>query len=311
MKILVTGAAGFIGSNIALELEKQGHEVYALDNFYNSDFRNLIGLKGEIIYGDITDREIYTGLPVVDAVVHQAAITDTTIMDQAFMMRVNVEGTRLLLDYAKRIKARFVYASSAAQYGNGPVPMKESQKRMPENIYGFSKYAMDNLCMQYSSDINVIGLRYFNVYGPREQHKGGPASMVFHLALQMMDGKRPRVFRAGQHERDFVYVRDVVRANLLSLDYEGSGVFNIGSGRAESFNTLIGFINESLGTDYPPEYFENPYPFYQNKTEADISLAKKELGYTPRYPLKKGVEDYIAWLRNPPFRVEEKRAEHK
>ena len=283
-KYLVTGGAGFIGSNIAKTLEAEGHEVAVLDDFSkNGHFKNLIGFKGDVITCD------------------EAAITDTTVMDQKVMMEQNVEAFKNLLEFAAEndIK-KVVYASSAATYGNGPVPNVETQPTHPENVYGFSKVIMDNVARQFAEDNNdmkIIGLRYFNVYGPGEYHKGKMASMVYQLYNQMKAGQRPRVFKHGEQQRDFVYVKDIVKINMCALkNGKETGVFNAATGVPRDYNDIIACLNKELGTNLEPEYIDNPYPFFQLKTQADITKSKEKLGYEPDYTLEKGIADYVAIL---------------
>lgn len=299
-KYLVTGGAGFVGSNIAKTLEAQGHEVTVLDDFSkNGHFKNLIGFKGDVITCDLWERvphDMY-----FDAIFHEAAITDTTVMDQKAMMEQNVEAFKNLLDFAAEndIK-KIIYASSAATYGNGPVPNVETQPTHPENVYGFSKVIMDNVARQFAEDNNdmtIIGLRYFNVYGPGEYHKGKMASMVYQLYNQMKAGQRPRVFKHGEQQRDFVYVKDIVKINLCALtNGKETGVFNAATGVPRDYNAIIACLNKELGTNLEPEYIDNPYPFFQLKTQADITKSKEKLGYTPDYTLEQGIADYVAIL---------------
>jgi len=299
-KYLVTGGAGFIGSNIAKTLEAEGHEVTVLDDFSkNGHFKNLIGFKGDVITCDLWERvphDMY-----FDAIFHEAAITDTTVMDQKAMMEQNVEAFKNLLDFAadNDIK-KVIYASSAATYGNGPVPNVETQPTHPENVYGFSKVIMDNVARQFADDNNdmtIIGLRYFNVYGPGEYHKGKMASMVFQLYNQMKAGQRPRVFKYGEQQRDFVYVKDIVKINLCALkNGKETGVFNAATGIPRDYNAIISCLNKELGTSLEPDYIDNPYPFFQLKTQADITKSKEKLGYTPDYTLEQGIADYVSIL---------------
>jgi len=254
MKYLVTGGAGFIGSSLAFDLEAAGHTVAILDNFSSGSFKNLAGFKGYVRAGDICDKAAFAGLEGnFDAVFHQAAITDTTVLDQKLMMEVNVEGLRNALEFARERGAkRVVYASSAGVYGNGPCPMKENSVPAPENVYGFSKAIGDNVAREFAADnkgMTVVGLRYFNVYGAREAHKGKFASMIYQLYLQMKAGKNPRVFRAGEQTRDFVYIKDVVAANLTALKAKRCGVMNVGTGKQETFNRVIECLNKGLGTN--------------------------------------------------------------
>ncbi len=301
-KYLVTGGAGFIGSNIAKTLEAQGHDVTVLDDFTkNGHFKNLIGFKGDVITADLFEY-IPAGM-YFDAIFHEAAITDTTVMDQKAMMEQNVEAFKNLLNFAadNGIK-KVVYASSAATYGNGPVPNVETQPTHPENVYGFSKAIMDNVARQFvaeNHDMTVIGLRYFNVYGPGEYYKGKMASMIYQLYLQMKQGKRPRVFKMGEQQRDFVYVKDIVKINLCALNNgKESGVYNAATGIPRNFNEIIACLNKEMGTNLEPEYFENPYKeFFQVKTQADITKSTEKLGYTPDYTLESGIADYVKILK--------------
>ena len=299
-KYLVTGGAGFIGSNIAKTLEAQGHEVTVMDDFSkNGHFKNLIGFKGDVIAADcfkFMPRDMY-----FDAIFHEAAITDTTVMDQKAMMEQNVEAFKNVLAFAAENEVKkVIYASSAATYGNGPVPNVETQPTHPENVYGFSKVIMDNVARQFAEDNNdmtIIGLRYFNVYGPGEYFKGKMASMVFQLYNQMREGKRPRVFKFGEQQRDFVYVKDIVKINLCALNNgKETGVYNAATGIPRDYNAIIACLNKEMSLNLEPEYIDNPYPFFQLKTQADMTAAKEKLGYTPDYTLEAGIADYVKVL---------------
>jgi len=300
MKVLVTGGAGFIGSNLALELQSRCCEVVVLDDFSSGHFKNLVGFEGDIVAESILDVDL-NRFKDVDVIFHQAAITDTTVQDQKLMMQINTEGFRRFLDFAVENNIKFIYASSAATYGNAPAPQKEEYAGKPNNIYGFSKWICDCIAKKYMEkypDAHIVGLRYFNVFGPREQYKGKMASMIWQLAKQMIEGKSPKIFKWGEQKRDQVYVKDVVRANLLAMDAKESCIVNVGSGRAVTFNYIIEVLNKVLGFDYTPEYIDNPYKeFYQEHTEADLSKAKKYLGYKPEWEFERAVEDYIKWLK--------------
>ena len=306
MRILITGGAGFIGSNLALTLQEKlpFARIYVLDNFSSGHFRNLTGFKGEVITGDVRDRELWSFLRrrfAFDVIFHEAALTDTTVEDQRLMMETNADSLRYLLEAALDWNAKVIYASSAGVYGNTPPPMREDRGLEPENIYGFSKLMMDRIAQDYMErfpELKIVGLRYFNVYGPRESYKGRSASMIYQLALKILHGQKPKLFKWGEQKRDFVYVKDVVRANFLALERDVSGVFNIGTGRARSFNEIMEILNRELGTDYEPDYFDCPYDFYQEHTEADISRARDQLGYEPAYSLEEGIREYLSYLRS-------------
>jgi ADP-L-glycero-D-manno-heptose 6-epimerase len=300
MKALVTGGVGFTGSNLALALENMGWEVVALDDFSCGHFKNLLGFHGDVIAKSILNVDL-SCFDDFDVIFHQAAITDTTLMDQKRMTEVNVEGFRRLLTFAVKRQIPFIYASSAGTYGLSPAPQKEEEAGKPINIYGFSKWIGDCLAKRYMSKYKslIIGLRYFNVFGPREGHKCKMASMIWQLAQQMLSNKRPRIFKWGEQKRDQVYIKDVVRANLLALEAKESGIVNIGTGRTVSFNYIIKILNQVLGTDYMPDYFDNPYTeFYQEYTEADLTLAKKLIGYKPEWPFEEAVKDYMNWIKD-------------
>src|SRR5688572_27661670 len=283
--ILVTGGAGFIGSNLTLALQEKFREatIVVVDDFRSGDFRNLQGFRGEFVAADVSRMDWNHQFldRTFDAIFHEASITDTTVHDQFLQTHDNVEGFRRLLEFARPSQTRVVYASSAATYGIGSAgAMREDQPAAPANIYAFSKVQLDNLAREYARGHNawrIVGLRYFNVYGPSEAHKKAAASMIYQLYLQIKAGKRPRVFKHGEQQRDFVYVKDVVKLTIAALNAPRSGVYNCGSGVAFSFNEVIAELNRSLGTKLEPEYFENPYSFYQPHTEADLTAAKNDL----------------------------------
>jgi ADP-L-glycero-D-manno-heptose 6-epimerase len=232
---------------------------------------------------------------------HLASITDTTLQDQKIQTHDNVEGFRRLLEYLRPEKTPIVYATSAATYGIRAGVNRVGDPLAPANSYAFSKVQLENLArkvLEEEPSWKIGGLRYFNVYGPREGHKGVPASMAWHLAGQMLLGKRPRIFKSGEQKRDFVYVKDIVAFTIAAMKSGKSGVWNAGSGQPRSFNEMVEGLNEVLGTKLKPQYFECPYPFYQPHTEADMSATKRDLGIQPKYSLEQGLKDYFesGWL---------------
>ncbi len=299
----MTGGAGFIGSNLVLALQEKYPEarLTVIDDFRSGDFKNLRGYRGDVIAENLTafDWRERFGEEPFEAIFHLASITDTTNHDQFEQVHDNVESFRRLLAFARPRRTRVVYASSAATYGAANGVNSEAHKAAPANVYAFSKAIMDNLARRAAADDpewTIVGLRYFNVYGPREAHKGVPASMILHLSRQMKEGKRPRIFKHGEQKRDFVYVRDIVQGTLRAMTAKESGIYNLGSGQARTFNELIAILNDSLGTNFEPEYFDNPHAHYQNHTEADLTKVRQSLGYEPEFSLEKGVADYLRWL---------------
>lgn len=302
----VTGGAGFIGSNLTLALQEKFPDarLTVIDDFRSGDFKNLAGYRGDFVAADLAklDWAKQFGEEKFDAIFHLASITDTTNHDQLEQTRDNVESLRRILQFARPNKSRIIYASSASIYGAAKEASDENSAAAPANIYAFSKAIMDNIATREAKahpNWIIVGLRYFNVYGPREAHKAGPASMIYHLAQQIKAGKRPRIFKMGEQQRDFVYVKDIVAGTMAALNAKESGIYNLGSGHARSFNELVDLLNKSLGTKFAPEYFDNPHAHYQNFTQADLSRARQSLGYEPKFPLEDGVADYMKWLYPP------------
>lgn len=295
MKALVTGGAGFIGSHLALALEERGWETRVLDDFSYGTRDNLRAFRQDVIRADVRQASAFPIDWRPDVVFHQAGITDTTITDEELMRSVNVGGFSNVLDYAVRNSATVVYASSAAVYGSGATPMTESQDRMPLNSYAKTKCEIEDLAARYHQQygLTVVGLRYFNVYGPGEGHKRLAASMIHQLALQMIRGKSPRLFKWGEQERDQIFVNDVVRANLLAAACDKSGTYNVGTGHAIAFNHIAQTLARNLKIACDPDYFDNPYSFYQSRTQADTSLARLVLGFDCQYDFETGVAEYL------------------
>src|SRR6266436_2930892 len=301
--LVITGGAGFIGSNLTLVLQEKFPDarLTVIDDFRSGNFKNLAGYGGDFVAQNLArlDWREQFGDEKFDAIFHLASITDTTNHDQFEQVHDNVESFRRLLNFARPTKTRIIYASSASTYGAVTQASVESNGAAPANAYSFSKVIMDNIARRAAAESTgwiIIGLRYFNVYGPREAHKGVPASMVYHLAQQMKAGQRPRIFKHGDQKRDFVYVKDVVDGSILALEAKESGIYNLGSGQARSFNELIDVLNKCLGTKFQPDYIENPHAHYQNFTEADLERVRSALGYQPQFSLERGVADYVEWL---------------
>lgn len=301
--LIITGGAGFIGSNLTLALQEKFPDarLTVIDDFRSGDFKNLAGYRGDFVAQNLAtlDWQKQFGNEQVDAIFHLASITDTTLHDQFLQVHDNVESFRRILNFARSTRTRIIYASSASTYGPATAASVESNGAAPANIYAFSKVIMDNIAIRTAAELPdsiIIGLRYFNVYGPREAHKGVPASMVYHLAQQMKAGQRPRIFKHGEQKRDFVYVKDIVEGSILALEAKENGIYNLGCGQARSFNELVDILNKCLGTKLPPDYIDNPHAHYQNFTEADLEKVRSALGYQPQFPLEDGVRDYMKWL---------------
>ena len=303
--ILVTGAAGFIGSNLTLKLQELHPEarIVVVDDFRSGSFKNLQGFKGDFVSADVSRLDWQKQFKdlAFDAIFHEASITDTTEHGQFLQSHDNIEGFRKLLEFAEPHQTPIVYASSAATYGISSTAEvnREDQPPAPANVYAFTKVQLDNLgraAARKNPAWRIVGLRYFNVYGPREPHKKAAASMIFQLYTQMKAGKRPRVFRGGEHKRDFVYVKDVVTLTIRAASAPKAAIYNCGSGVAFSFNEMIAELNKNLGTNLEPDYIDNPSAVYQPHTDADMAKARTELGHVPAFPPVKGIADYVSIL---------------
>ena len=310
--ILITGGAGFIGSNLAFYLQENFPEskIIIFDCFRNQEtfqngnlksfghYKNLIGFKGNIICGNINNKDDLALLSKYkfDVIFHHAAISDTRVYDQEIVMKTNVNSFYDLLAIAKRNSAVMVYASSAATYGSLSSPQTVG-KESPENPYGYSKYVMDQIATRYSDqnpELTIVGLRFFNVYGPREYYKASTSSMVIQLGHQILNNKAPRLFNnSHQILRDFVYIKDVIQANIKACQPKKNGVYNVATGIPRSFQEIADILQKELGTDLRTEYFDNPFNDYQIRTQADISSTKKNLDFEPKYSLEKGIKTYI------------------
>lgn len=326
---VVTGAAGFVGSNLVAELLRRGPtaRIVAIDDLRSGSFANLVEAceriadapyAGDFLAADTSGLDWPSLLEDLrpEAVFHLAAITDTTVADERTMLETNVEGFRPILVACVETDTPLVYASSAATYGSPSegrdrVPFPESAAGRPNNIYGFSKWLMENAHRSVATDCldagvsepQVVGLRYFNVFGPGESRKGRMASMAFQLTNQILDGGRPRLFTGGEQARDQVFVMDVVECTLAAASANATpGVYNCGAGAATSFNDLADAVRQGLGVsekDAPTEYFEMPpnvRAFYQDFTCADLANTTAALGWSPRFDPRKAIADYAAHL---------------
>jgi len=311
--ILITGGAGFIGSNLAFYFQNNHPDakVVVLDSFRSGEtlsngnlksfghFQNLIGFNGEIISGDINDKSLLKDLKnnyKFDYIFHEAAISDTTALEQDLMIKTNVNAYKDLLDLAVAHGANMIYASSAATYGNAESPQRVGREE-PNNVYGFSKLSMDYLSREYMKkvDISIVGLRYFNVYGAREYFKNTTASMVLQFGHQILAGKNPRLFEnSDKILRDFIYIEDVIQANIKAMQPKKSAIYNVGTGKARSFQDIVDILQKELGTSLKCEYIPNPFiGSYQFHTEANIETTKELLGYKPAYEMEDGIKVYV------------------
>lgn len=310
--IIVTGGAGFVGSNLVLALNRRGRsDIVVVDDLKDgTKFRNMV--EAEI--ADYRDKDIFLeqldagNLGPIEAVFHNGACSDTTEWNGQYLMAVNYDYSKALFDYCQTHKIPFIYASSAAVYGGGKLFKEERQYEAPLNLYGYSKFLFDQYVrrrMQTGLTSQVVGFRYFNVYGPREQHKGKMASTAFHFNNQVLADRKCRLFEGsggyanGEQRRDFIHVDDVCAVNLWALYHaKVSGIFNLGTGKSQTFNDVANAVIKFHGKgriEYIP-FPENLKGRYQSFTEADMS-ALRAAGCGHQFmPVEQGVRKYMEWL---------------
>lgn len=298
MKCLVTGGTGFVGSNLALHLQSLGHEVLITGNESEQPIPEFGGVRlFPGLFGIDLDR-----IGRIDVLFHQAAINNTRMTDRGEMLRANLEAPlKLFRHVVEKGCRKIVYASTTAVYGRNPSPYREDGPLDLNTPYAESKKLLEDMAMTLSREypgVVTVGLRYCNIYGPRENHKGSRATMIHQFARQMLTGN-PRLFEYGEQRRDYIHVKDVVRANELAAEADKSCVVNCGSGRSTTFNELVSILNGVMGLNRVPEYIPNPYEnSYQDDTTCDMSLASELLGFVPHFGITDGIADYHrdGWL---------------
>lgn len=327
MYYVVTGAAGFIGSNLVAALNASGiTNIIAVDNLSRADkFHNLVDCD---VADFIDKQEFIERLEVgdfdnaIEAVLHQGACSDTMEQDGRYMMANNYRYSVRLLDFCQDQEIPLLYASSASVYGGGTVFREAREFEGPLNVYGYSKFLFDQVVRRRLPEAGsqIAGFRYFNVYGPREAHKGRMASVAFHFFNQFQADGRVCLFEGsggygnGEQRRDFVFVDDVVKVNLYFLEHgELSGIYNLGTGRAQSFNDVaVATVNACRAVRGEPplslsqllargaiEYVPFPEALkgkYQSYTEADLTLLRRAGYEEPFAPVEEGVKRYVEEL---------------
>lgn len=315
--IIVTGCNGFIGSNLVSQLNKLGfNNIIGVDDL--SRKKNLINIEHCEIEGLLDIEEFESNYLLkdksfndVNQIFHQGACTNTMEWDAEYMMKNNFSFSQQLLDFAERNSVSFIYASSASVYGGGKKFEEIRENENPINLYAFSKYLFDQLVRQKvkANKIQIVGLRYFNVYGPNESHKGQMASVAYHLHQQLKEGNDVKLFEGsggfgpGEQRRDFIYVDDVVKVNLWFMNNpDVSGIFNVGTGKSQTFNEVAKAVIEWHGKGsityipFPKELIDS----YQSFTEANIDRLR-QAGYQEDFlDVQSGIKLYLDELQNWP-----------
>jgi UDP-glucose 4-epimerase len=309
MKFLITGGAGFIGSHIVEHLLQSNHQARVLDNFTTGKGGNLAFATGnpnlEIIRGDIRDTDaMASAMAGVDGVFHEAALVSVpkSVEQPALSFDINVRGTFTVFDAARQAGVRrVVYASSAAVYGdNHHLPLAETAVPIPLSPYGLDKLYTEHLGALYQSlyGQEMLALRYFNVFGPRQDPGSAYSGVISIFVDHLKSGKVPRIYGDGEQTRDFVYVGDVVQANLKAMfaDYSGFRVFNVGCGRQTSLNQLLLQLKELTGSSVSPVYADARVGDVRHSL-SDISRIQKDLGYAPAFSLSEGLRLLLESVR--------------
>ena len=308
-KIIVTGGAGFIGSAVVWRLNQMGRDdILIVDKMDETDkWKNLAPLRFADYIEAVDLLDLIDDLRGVETIFHLGACSSTTERDADMMLRNNYQYTKELADWAMAGKVRFIYASSAATYGDGSAGMADGISGLddlrPLNVYGYSKHLFDQYAARNGWFDNIVGLKYFNVFGPNEEHKGDMRSLVSKAYGQIMETGRMQLFKShdpgyknGEFGRDFVYVKDAVDMTLFFMENEAGGLFNVGSGRMQTWNALANAIFAAMDRPAEIEYVEMPDHLrdrYQYRTEADLSRIREagfEGGITP---LESAVADYV------------------
>lgn len=307
---IVTGGAGFIGSNVVQALTERGcDDVVVVDDL--TDGHKFVNIS-DLNIADYLDKDDFIDRLSADkkfakditAILHLGACSETTEWDGRFMMQNNYSYSQKLLHHCLQHKAQFIYASSAAVYGGAKEFVEDPLFENPLNVYGYSKIQFDRYVRRVAADAEsqVVGLRYFNVYGPREQHKGGMASVIWHFNNQLLEGDTVRLFKGsrgygdGEQRRDFIHVDDVADVNLWLIEHpQVIGIHNLGTGRASTFNAVAGAVIDWYGRgriEYIP-FPEGLRHSYQSFTEADMS-GLREAGYAAQFlGIEDGVKRYL------------------
>lgn len=314
--IVVTGAAGFIGSGVVRYLNDKGFaNLLLVDDFRKSEKWKNLRHKRFVDY--ISRDDIFDFLEgresEIEAFIHLGACSDTTETDGDYITHTNYRFSVALAEYALEHEHRFIYASSAATYGDGTLGFVDDESQLdtlsPLNLYGFSKQMFDKWLQEQGVLDRVVGLKYFNIFGPNERHKGRMASMVMHMTDQIQKTGKVRLFKSsdpehfgdGEQCRDFFYVKDAVKMTCFFLDQDLNGIFNVGSGQAHTWNAMAKNVFKALGKAVNIEYVPMPEDLekkYQNYTCADLSkfqkrLKEQALSFTPDFTFESAIEDYV------------------
>lgn len=291
-RILVTGGAGFIGSNLVNKLKEKGHEIIIIDNLSTGSRSNLSTHDGWISHDDVKKLEI--GNINLDKIFHLGIPSSSPMYkDNRFLVGNAINDFIHVMELARVNDTKVVFASSSSVYGRNEPPHKEDMNIKAFDFYTEGRISMERIGKVYNElyDIEVFPMRFFSVYGPNERFKEEYANMVTQFYWWMKDGQRPIIYGDGEQTRDLTHVYDIVDA-CIDVSNKGSNydIYNVGTGIEHSFNDISSTMNEVLGTDIEPKYVDNPIDNYVDRTKADISKIKNKIGWEPSISLKEGIE---------------------
>lgn len=300
-KVLITGGAGFVGSNAANQLSKQGYDVVAMDNLFLG-WRDNLESQVTFIEGDVKNADDLAKAGDVDYIIHLAASSSAPMFvdDLLGTYTNNIIGHNQVLEYARKVGAKKVlFASTSSIYGNNPVPLTEDQAVTPPNFYAVTKHCQEETSRIYSQvhGLEIIAFRFMSVYGLHEEHKGRFANLVSQFIWGMEEGKEPTIYGDGTQTRDLTNVRDLIQAFKLAMETEkkfGFTVFNVGTSEAINMLDLMKILNEAMGTNIPGKLIENPIKTgYVQDQQADLTKISRELGYKPSVTIEEGVREIV------------------
>jgi UDP-glucose 4-epimerase len=301
MNFLVTGGAGFIGSNLVNFLLEQNHNVLVIDNLHTGSIENLKGKNVKFFKEDVGKINSLS-LPKLDCIFHNGIYSSSPMYkENPKLVAKALDDFIELLEFCKKTKTKLVFASTSSVYNGISPPHKEDAILKVTDFYTETRIAMERIAKLYSDlyDLKIIGLRYFSVYGPGEKAKGKYANLISQFLWDLLEDKQPMIYGDGSQTRDFIYVDDVVRANFLAFNSNIKfGIYNVGTGKSYSLNEVLQILNSTLNKKIKPIYVENKIKNYVLHTKADVTKAKKELGFSASVSIKEGIKKLIDFYKS-------------
>jgi len=301
MKYLVTGGAGFIGSNMVERLVCEGHDVIVIDNLSTGSLENLRAVEKKIKFikapvNDVLKKEEISDL---DGIYHYGIPSSTPLYrEDPYLVGEAINGFIAILELAKREKCKLVYASSSSVYNGNPTPFVETMPVLVKDLYTEARHTMERLAKLYYDwyKVKAIGIRFFSVYGPHEESKKNYANLVTQFLWLAKKGEKPVIYGDGNQTRDFTYVKDIIEGCVLAMNSDVEhDVFNIGAGFQYTINDMVKMLEDALDMEIECQYAPNPLQGYVYKTWANTGKAQEILGFKPQYPFEKGLKEIIEY----------------